>query len=184
VFVRLRAVFGVPLRIDARGALTGLALNWALLAVVARLWTGQSDPLALVGMGLAAALLLQLSALAHEYGHALVARLLGERVDYVAFMLFGGCAWVDLDAASPRNAAAIVAAGPLVSLLLALGFWAAAPAVPLLGVVAAMNALLVALNLAPLAQFDGGRLLALARGTPNRRGYVGQVETGTATTAA
>jgi Zn-dependent protease len=166
-------MFGVPLRIDARGALTGLALNWALLAVVARLWTGESDPLALLGLGFAAALLLQLSALAHEYGHALVARALGERVDYVAFMLFGGCAWVDLDAATPRNAAAIVAAGPLVSLVLALGCWAAAGAAPLLGVVAAMNALLLALNLAPLAAFDGGRLLALARGAPSRSPITG-----------
>ena len=161
-------MFGVPLRVDVRGALGGLALNWVLLAVVARLWTRSSDPIELAGLGFAAALLLQLSALAHEYGHAFTARVLGERVDHVAFMLFGGCAWVDLDAASPRNAAAIVAAGPLVSLALALGFWAAAPAAPFLGVVAAMNGLLLLLNLTPLSAFDGGRLLALLRGTPNR----------------
>jgi Zn-dependent protease len=166
--VKLSIVFGVPLRVDARGALGGLALNAALLAIVARLWTRGADPLELAGLGLAAALLLQLSALAHEYAHALTARLLGQRVDYVALTLIGGCAWVDLDAASRRSAAAIVAAGPAASLALALCAWAAAPIAPLLGVVAAMNALLLALNMVPLAALDGGRLVALVRGTPNR----------------
>jgi Zn-dependent protease len=161
-------MFGVPLRVDPRGALGGLALNWALLAVVARLWTGGSDPLELAGLGFAAALLLQLSALAHEYAHAFVARALGERVDYVAFTLVGGYAWIDLESASPRNAAAIVAAGPIVNLALALGLWAVSADAPVLALAAAMNGLLLVLNLTPFGPLDGGRLRQLAFGTPNR----------------
>lgn len=173
----------MPLRVHPLGALGGLGANWLLLALAARLAGGRLDLVGLTLVALGAAALLQLSALAHEYGHAVAARATGQRVDAVVFMLFGGYAWIDLDAAervSRRRAAAIVAAGPAVSLVLGLAFWAgAAPAASVsveaglvCGIAAGMNGLLLGMNMLPLGPLDGGRLRRLVAewlsGTPNR----------------
>ena len=181
--IELGRFCGVPLRAHPLQALGGLLANWALLLLAVRLAGGDLSPATLAVVALAAAAVLQLSALAHEYGHALAARASGQRVESVVFLLFGGYAWIDLDAAeqaSPRRAAAIVAAGPAVSLALGLGFWAAAapaaswlPAAGLCCAIAAgMNGMLLAMNMLPLGPLDGGRLSRLARrwrsGTPNR----------------
>ena len=181
--VELARPLGVPLRVHPLGALGGLTANWVLLAVAARLAGGQADPVALAAVALGAAALLQLSALAHEYGHALAARATGQRVDAVVFMHFGGYAWIDLEAAeraSRGRAAAIVAAGPAVSLGLGLAFWAGVGLARAIGVevglvcaiAAGMNGLLLGLNMLPLGALDGGRLTGLVRrrlsGTPNR----------------
>ena len=176
-------MLGVPLRVHPLGALGGLGANCLLLALAARLAGGRLDPVGLALVALGTAALLQLSALAHEYGHALAACATGQRVESVVFVLFGGYAWIDLDAAeraSRLRAAAIVAAGPAVSLVLALSFWAvAAPATSasaeaglVCGIAAGMNGLLLGMNMLPLGPLDGGRLRRLVAGwlsgTPNR----------------
>jgi Zn-dependent protease len=112
-------------------------------------------------------LLLLVSLLAHEFGHALVAQRLGIRVIDVTLWHLGGMARMQEIPESPRLEAAIASAGPLVNLALA------ALAAPLLLVrdelsplaaelvfdFAAMNALLGGLNLLPIFPMDGGRLL-------------------------
>ena len=112
-----------------------------------------------------------LSVLIHELAHALVARRRGVRVDEITLFIFGGPPAVEREAPDARSEAFIAAAGPVVSIaiaLVALGIWAvlgaAAGDVALLvrGVAwwAGMsNLLLSAFNLIPGYPMDGGRLL-------------------------
>ena len=119
--------------------------------------------------GLATAGLFLASVLAHELGHALVARLSGLQVQDITLWIFGGVARIHGDAASPTTALRIAAVGPLVSLGLAVGFGLAAAALPLVGLgglpavvalwLAGMNAVLAVFNLLPGAPLDGGRIL-------------------------
>jgi Zn-dependent protease len=116
-----------------------------------------------------AAVLFYLSLLAHELGHALVARRLGLDVDGITLWLFGGVARLRQEPPSPAVEARIAAAGPLVSVALAGGCAAAAwsaglrPELALvsgiLGWLAASNLFLAAFNLAPAYPLDGGRVL-------------------------
>jgi Zn-dependent protease len=121
---------------------------------------------AYVAMAAAAALLLLVSILLHEMGHALAARRLGIRVDGVTLWALGGLTRLSGPAHRPRDEVRIAAAGPLVTLGVAVVAGAAAPA--LAGVaaaqgvvawVAAANLLVLVFNLLPGFPLDGGRIL-------------------------
>jgi Zn-dependent protease len=109
------------------------------------------------------------SLLAHELGHALVARRAGLRVRGITLWLLGGVALLEDDPASPRDELRVAVVGPAVSLALAAGFALAALAFGVTGgatvaaVVAAWlalaNAALAVFNLLPAAPLDGGRVL-------------------------
>jgi len=70
----------------------------------------------LIGAGVAGAFLV--SALAHELGHAIVARRTGVPGGPVVVYFFGGAATAVLETRRPRDEAAVALAGPLVSLVL------------------------------------------------------------------
>lgn len=110
--------------------------------------------------------------LAHEVSHAVLARREGIEVHSLTLWLLGGMAALD---GEPRSAGAdlrIAGVGPLVSLVIALGFAAAAGAVELadgsellvatLSWLAGINAILGLFNLLPAAPLDGGRILRAA----------------------
>lgn len=155
-------------------------VGWGAAAVVALIgWSLSTGvfPAAFPGFaggaywvaGLATAGLFLASVLAHELGHALVARQAGLRVEDVTLWIFGGVARIHGDAPNPATALRIAAVGPLTSLALALGFGLAAAALPVLGLgglpaavalwLAGMNAVLAVFNLLPGAPLDGGRIL-------------------------
>lgn len=113
------------------------------------------------------------SILAHEFGHATVARRRGVGVLGITLSLFGGYAQLDRQAPDPRSEFAIAAAGPLVNLVigLVLGGVAglAAVLVPnqrlIIGALvwlAVINVVLALLNLLPASPLDGGRVLSAA----------------------
>ncbi len=116
-----------------------------------------------------AALLFLASLLAHELGHALVARRLGMTVEGITLWLFGGVAQLRGEAVSARGEAQIAAVGPAISLVTGVVFGAIAVALGIAGapslaaVTAAwlglMNAALAVFNLIPAFPLDGGRLL-------------------------
>jgi Zn-dependent protease len=109
------------------------------------------------------------SLLAHEIGHALVARRSGLRVRGITLWLFGGVAYLEDEPASPGDDLRVAIVGPGISLALAVGFGAAAGALSLLGAPALLvavlgwlalaNAVLAVFNLIPAAPLDGGRVL-------------------------
>lgn len=132
--------------------------------------------------GIVAAMFL-LSALAHELGHAIVARRAGMPGGPVVVFFFGGAATPTLEAARPRDEVAAALAGSVVSVGIGLVFLILAGLGELIGgaavavgrialVVGLMNVVLGGVNLLPAYPLDGGRViraLAWARtGDPNR----------------
>ncbi|GAA1900845.1 site-2 protease family protein [Streptomyces sodiiphilus] len=120
-------------------------------------------------VGLITAVVFFASLLAHELAHALVARRNGVEVDDIVLWLLGGAARMKAEAPSPGAELRISGVGPLVSLLLGVGFgivaWLlAGTGAPPLAVesvawLAAINILLALFNSIPAAPLDGGRLL-------------------------
>jgi Zn-dependent protease len=109
------------------------------------------------------------SLLAHEVGHALVARRSGLRVRGITLWLLGGVAQLEDEPASPGDDLRVAIVGPAISLALAVGFGVAAAALGLLGApslavavlgwLAVGNVALALFNLIPAAPLDGGRVL-------------------------
>jgi Zn-dependent protease len=120
-----------------------------------------------VGMldGLAAALLLYVSVLAHEFGHVAAARAFGIRTSYVVLTLLGGGAAVVRGFRQALPEFVIALAGPVTSALAGVAFSAAAFAFGstltggLFAMVGMINFLLAGYNLFPLFPMDGGRIM-------------------------
>lgn len=117
-----------------------------------------------------ATVLLLVSLLTHELGHALAARRFGIPVHSVELFMLGGAARMLGFTRRPRDEFLLAASGPMVSLLTAGGLAAVFAALhylahirsPLVDVVlhaAAFNVATVAFNLIPAHPLDGGRVL-------------------------
>jgi Zn-dependent protease len=120
------------------------------------------------------------SIVAHEIGHALAARREGIGVGGIELFFFGGFMRADRDSDTAGEEFRVAAAGPAVTLLLAVGFGAAALALlggdgtadaaglndgsgslleVLLAFTALANAAVFLLNIVPAFPLDGGRIL-------------------------
>jgi Zn-dependent protease len=109
------------------------------------------------------------SLLAHEVGHALVARRNGLKVEGITLWMLGGIARIQGEAPSPAAEVRIAGVGPAVSAALAVGFGVLAAVLSSAGVgglpigvlawLAFINALIAVFNVIPAAPLDGGRLL-------------------------
>ena len=128
-----------------------------------------STPAALV-LGVTGAVVFLASVLAHELGHAVIALREGVGVRRITLWLLGGLAELDEEAPSARSELRIAAAGPAVSIGLALllggAAWlvglSAAPFAAVLAWLALVNGMLAIFNLLPAAPLDGGRILRAA----------------------
>jgi Zn-dependent protease len=118
-------------------------------------------------MGLITAVLLFVSVLLHELGHSLVALSQGVKVRSITLFLLGGVASVERECSTAMGSLLVAAAGPLVSLVLAVGLLMArhgvAHASPLLGAICeelgVLNLMLALFNLLPGLPLDGGLIL-------------------------
>ena len=113
---------------------------------------------------------------AHEYGHALMARRFGIRTPDITLLPIGGLARLERMPENPREEILVAIAGPLVNvaiwlvLIIVLGVEARFdPVITLenadqgfLGRLAAVNLLLVVFNMIPAFPMDGGRVLRAA----------------------
>jgi Zn-dependent protease/CBS domain-containing protein len=107
--------------------------------------------------------------LLHELGHAVVARSRGMPIRGITLFLFGGVAELGDEPVSAGTEFLMAIAGPAVSVVLALVFWALAvvgyrggwphPVVVVLGYLAAINGMVLVFNLIPAFPLDGGRVL-------------------------
>jgi Zn-dependent protease len=157
-----------------------VGLNWSLPIVAVLLaagLAGNSLPSNAPGYGGGAyavagsltALAFLAAILAHELGHAVVARRHGLAVDGITLWALGGVTRIEGDSASPAAELRLSGIGPLVSLVLGLGFGGLALALsalgwsPLLaaalGWLGAINLILAVFNVLPGAPLDGGRML-------------------------
>lgn len=106
------------------------------------------------------------SILAHELGHAIVARRNQVAVRGITLFIFGGVAQLEQEARQPGEEFRIAIAGPLVSVILAGLFgllWLLDQSVPYLAApsiwLARINLLLAGFNMIPGFPLDGGRVL-------------------------
>src|SRR3989442_5310475 len=158
-------IFGIPLRVH---------ISWFLVfALVA--WQGRSYfPYVLPQfpsweywtMGIVAALLLFASVLVHELGHCLVALRYRIPIAQITLFIFGGMAQIRREAPTPKAEFLIAIAGPIVSVLIAGGFWLVAAFPGMSSSLVAVsdqlllaNLMLALFNLAPGYPLDGGRIL-------------------------
>lgn len=115
--------------------------------------------------GVALSALLFASILAHELGHAVVARKKRVPIDGIDLHMFGGVAKMQAPPRSPDDEIAISVAGPAVSFALAGAFFALPALIPALASstvvmwLASANLALGAFNLIPALPLDGGRVL-------------------------
>jgi Zn-dependent protease/CBS domain-containing protein len=164
------------------GRIAGIrvGLNWSMLLIfwlVAVTLANEVFPRDVPGYGagtywamaVVAATLFYASLLAHELGHAIVARRRGVEVEGITLWLFGGVARLHGEAHSAGAEARIAVVGPLISIAVAVIFAGAAGVLNAAGVspvvwevsqwLAAMNLLLGIFNLIPAFPLDGGRVL-------------------------
>lgn len=166
--IRVGSLFGIPFYVNPSWFLVLGLVTWSygegLAAQFPTLPAG--SPLLL---GLVAALCLFGSVLAHELGHSFVAIRQGIDVKSITLFLFGGLASLSKESDTPAAAFWVAIAGPAVSLLLAgiltaLGFAAhlTGPIAALVAVLAAVNLSLGLFNLIPGLPLDGGNILKAA----------------------
>ncbi len=164
------------------GRLAGIpvGLNWSLLLVAGLItWSLADVQLPRIDPGLAdsrywtvgtlTALLFFASILAHEMGHAVIARREGIPVHGIVLWILGGVASLGHEAREPRAELRIAAAGPAVSAALAAtfaglvlvgrSFGTADIVVAGLVWLSVINGLLALFNLLPATPLDGGRIL-------------------------
>lgn len=173
---RIGRMFGIDMYVQPSWFLIFGVLVWSNMAELGRQF-GTSGVTSLnVGFAVLAASALFASVLAHEYGHALMARFFGYRTLQISLHLFGGVAEIDAQPRRPRDEFWVAVAGPLVSLALAFVFGVFAAVVglatnkgqsSLLGAytldalvsLAFVNGMLFLFNLLPGYPMDGGRVL-------------------------
>ena len=159
---------GVEVRIHWSWLIVFALIVWSLQATV---FPSQNPGLSggvHLAMAVVAALLFFASVLLHELGHAWQARREGMEIDGITLWLFGGIAQFKGAFPSPGAEFRIAIAGPLVTLVLGVGFVSLAfPGLPSAvdGVAAWLgyiNLFLLIFNLIPALPLDGGRVLRSA----------------------
>lgn len=115
------------------------------------------------------AVLVGVSVLLHELGHALMAQRFRVPVQSITLFAFGGVAEVEAESPTPGAEFAIAVAGPAASLVIAAstsGFWwlagglnSSGPLAALVVHVALANTIMALFNLLPGYPMDGGRVL-------------------------
>jgi Zn-dependent protease/CBS domain-containing protein len=157
--------FGVPVYVTP---------TWFIIAAVITITTapGVEDQLPTIGrwqyaVSFSYAVLLYASVLVHELCHTVVALRFGLPVRRISLYLLGGVSEIEKPAPTPEKEAAIAAAGPLASLLIAgIGYGLAKTLEPgtvalvLAQALAFTNLLVGIFNLLPGLPLDGGRVLA------------------------
>ncbi len=162
-------LFGFNVYVDLSWLIVAVLITWSLATGVFPYHFPELSVRTFWLMGLVGAMGLFASIVFHEFAHSLVARQRGMQMKGITLFIFGGVAEM---AEEPPDAAAefwVAVAGPIASVLLAVGFFGLNFALQAAGVTAAVfgvfaylawiNALLVAFNLIPAFPLDGGRVL-------------------------
>jgi Zn-dependent protease/predicted transcriptional regulator len=165
---KLFNLLGFPVYVDLSWFLIVLLITWSLAdSVFPSVYEGFSRA-TYWWMGLAGALGLFVSILAHELGHATVARRYDVPMRGITLFIFGGVAEMSREPPSAKAEFFVAIAGPIVSVVLAAACYTISvvgksglPG-PIAGVfwyLGMINAVVVAFNLIPAFPLDGGRVL-------------------------
>jgi len=175
--IPLVRLFGIPVGVSRSWFLVLFVVIYALSGFFTDVLRSSTQGFV---VAVIAALLLFASLIAHELGHALVARRQGIEIAGIDLWLLGGIAKMRSDTTSPGRDFAVAAAGPAVSLALAVLFGLlsalllgpadlvdflrynprieATPPLATVAVLAQLNLYLFVFNLIPAFPLDGGRI--------------------------
>jgi Zn-dependent protease/predicted transcriptional regulator len=166
--LRIARIAGIPVGVSPWWLAIVALITWSLGASYFPEVIHGISPIASYALGLVSALLLFVSILAHEFGHALVARRYGVEVEEIDLWLLGGVSRMRGEAHDPLDELRYALAGPAVTLVIAVCFGAAALLLPsstpaalraLVEYQALVNGLILVFNLLPAFPLDGGRVL-------------------------
>ncbi len=167
--IRLGRIAGIPVGLNWSVLVILWLITWSLAAHRFPQEFAGHSPSAYWTTALVTAVLFFASLLAHELGHALVARRKGVRVEGITLWLFGGVAKLSGEASTPGAELRIALVGPAVSIgagmvfgLVAIALDTAGAAELVVGAaawLALINVVLAVFNLIPAAPLDGGRVL-------------------------
>jgi Zn-dependent protease len=166
--LRLGRIAGIPVGVSPWWLVIVALITWSLGASYFPDSVHGISPAAAYALGLLSALLLFASILAHEFGHAIVARRHGIEIEEIDLWLLGGVSRMRGEAHEPGDELRYAIAGPAVTALIAAAFGAAALLLPsstpatvraLVEYQAFVNALILVFNLLPAFPLDGGRVL-------------------------
>ncbi len=138
--------------------------HWSVALIAVLFGVNLAAGLGLVA-GLVAVIAFFASIVAHEFGHALVARRYGVHTESIDLWALGGVARLDREPPTPRADGLIAVAGPLVSLLIGIVTFGTAFLVSsnVLAWIGFVNLALAVFNMLPGAPLDGGRVLRAVR---------------------
>jgi Zn-dependent protease len=165
--IRIARIAGIPVGISPLWLVIVALITWSLAVGY---YPDRVEGISSGGaylLGFASALLLFASVLAHEFGHALVARGRGVEVEEIDLWLLGGVAKMGDNPHEAGDELRFAIAGPLVTLCVAAGFGALALGLPssapeslraLVTYQAEVNLLILGFNLLPAFPLDGGRV--------------------------
>ncbi len=166
--IRLTTLFRIPIRVSYGWIPVVLLHVYAVSVFYLPRHLHDFDPFTYWALGGVTTLLLFLSVLGHEIGHALVARAEGIRIFDITLHLFGGFARFEHEAHSPGAEFRIAVAGPSASFLYAVMFFLlnqlsihvfdSRPAALITNYLALSNLILALFNLLPGFPLDGGRI--------------------------
>jgi Zn-dependent protease/predicted transcriptional regulator len=164
---KIARIAGIPVGINPWWLLIVALFTWALGDSYYPSVVHGITPAASYGLGLLSILLLFASVLAHEFGHAIVARRHGMEVEEIDLWLLGGVSRMKGHPQQPGDELRYAAAGPLVTALITAVFGAIAVALPASAPAALravidyqvyVNLALLFFNLVPAFPLDGGRI--------------------------
>jgi Zn-dependent protease len=176
--IKLARVFGIRIGVEPSWFIVLFLIIWSLSGYYNSLFPGGGTTA--FALAVISALLFFGSVLLHELGHAVVALRNGIGIVGIDLWMFGGVAKMRRDTDSPGLEFRVAAAGPLVTLLIAVACFGAAVllsdvgaaldaglfAAPdgdrtlaVLGYLGFINALLLVFNLIPGFPLDGGRIV-------------------------
>ena len=161
--------FGFDVRADASWIFLSVLISWTLATkAFPSLAPGLSAD-AYQWMGIAALVLLIFSIIAHEVAHAVIAEYYDMPIVSITLFVFGGVAEMKGEPSHPKGEFFMAVAGPIMSALLGLFFWATAdfygryfaqgPIEVVLRYMGDLNMLLALFNMVPAFPLDGGRAL-------------------------
>jgi Zn-dependent protease len=168
--LNLGRIGGIPIR-----------AHWSVALVAVLFGVNLAASLGIIAGAIAVAAFFA-SILAHELGHAFVARRYGVNTESIDLWALGGVARLDRESPTPRADGLIAVAGPIVSLLIgAITFgFAFVFRSNVLGWVGFVNLLLAVFNMLPGAPLDGGRVLRAVRWSRTGNKYQAMREAGNA----
>ncbi len=170
--IKLFALFGFQVWIDASWLLLGVLIAWTLAAAVFPAAIPGLDSATYWWMAAAATIGLLFSIVFHETAHALVARRYGIEISGITLFIFGGVAQLPSEPGAPRAEFLMALAGPVASLALSAALFALYGALgwlqkpqsiaKVVWYLGFLNGMLAIFNLIPALPLDGGRMLRAA----------------------